>query len=226
VAERLLEQIEKRFPNVMKLSVGQRIPEALRDIARQSGNSQVIVVSQVLIQTSAMAAFIDPTLAANVKRRVDRAGGGLGRGKIALPHSIISRMRGRDGSAGVSSSPTTIDALTAALLGSNPGERNRKFLKDALSATGLKQALNSNPGFTIAIGVHSLYLQPSGPVREEDRYGELKAVNMSRLFAVNIKDGAGPPAKTYQLADPGSVADTRQQGSGTYRYIGRLKIKI
>jgi hypothetical protein len=226
VAKRLLEQIEKRFPNQMKLSAGQRIPEALRDIARQSGNSQVTVVSQVLIQTSAMAAFIDPTLAANVKRRVDRAGGGLGRGKIALPQSILSRMKGRDGSAGVPSSPPTLDTLAAALLGPNPDERNRKFLKDALSAAGLKQALNTNPGFTLAIGVHALYLLPSGPVTEQNHYGELKAVNMSRLFAVNIKDGATPPAKTYQPANSGSVADTPQQGSGSYRYIGRLKVRI
>lgn len=226
VAERLLEQIEQRFPNQIKLSAGRRIPEALRDIVRQAGNSQVTIVSQVLVQTPAMAAFIDPALAGNVKKRVDRAGGGLGRGKIALPQSILSRMKGRDGSAGVPSSPPTLATLTAALLGPNPDERNRRFLKDALSSAGLKQALNANPGFTLAIGVHALYLLPPGPVTEQNRHGELKAVNMSRLFAVNIKDGATPPAKTYQPANPALVADTPQQGSGSYRYIGRLKVRI
>ena len=226
LATKLVEQIEQRLPNQMRLRLRDRIPDALRRIAGLPGQNMVTIVSQVLIQTPAMAAFIDPELRVNTSKRVDRAGGGIGRGKIALPPEILSRWRGRDASVGAKSQPSTSAELAVALLGSNPDERNRKYFFDALSGVDLlKHALHSGPGFTVGIGVHALYHLAPGPVTQERRFGELKAVNLSRLFAVNVRDGAAPPGKTYQLAKPSAVAeDVLQNGSEPFRYIGRLKM--
>ena len=224
-AHQLLEQIGQRLPNQMRLQLRKSIPEALRAIVRLPGTNQVTIVSQVLIQTPAMAAFIDPSLKANAYKRIDQAGGKLGRGKIALPPEILSKWNGRDALVGAASRPPTADELATALLGPNPDERNRKYLKDALSTVELKQALSASPGFTLGIGVHALYHLPAGPVTQQNRYGELKGVTLSRLFAVNVRDGVTPPAKTYQLAKPASVADeVLQNSSESYRYIGRVKV--
>ena len=226
LADRLVEQIDRRLPNQMRLKVRERIPEVLRQLVRLPGINKVTVVSQVLIQTPAMAAYIDPSLKTNTAAKIDRPGGGLGRGKIALPPEILSKWSGRDATVGAAARPPTMAALAAALLGADPDARNSKYLTDALSGTdALRYALNRGPGLTVGIGVHALYHLPAGPITEQNRYGELKAVNLSRLFVVNVKSGVAPPAKSFQLAKPASIADEEiQNGEENFRYLGRIKV--
>jgi hypothetical protein len=223
LAERLKQQIDKRFPNQMHLRSGERIPDALR---RLPGNAQVTVVSQVLIQTAMMASFIDPSLAANNRKIAVKGGTGLSRGKIALPQGVLASWKGRDASVGGRPQAPSMDEIVKSLLGANPNARNQKFLKDALTVKQLKEALNKGPGFTVAIGVHALYSLPEGPVTEQNRFGELQAVNLSRMFAVTAKSGAARPAKMYMTANPGAVAAKSEGGAELYRYIGRMKVNL
>jgi hypothetical protein len=225
--ETLFEQIEKRLPNALRLSIGERIPGALRRMIGSPEPGRVTIVSQVLIQTPLMAAFIDPSLRANAGKRVARAGEGLGRGKIALPPEILARWKGRDARLGAPARPPTVDGMVESLLAGDPDQRNRKHLKDALAGGAmLKFALNANPGFTLGIGVHLLYAAPTRTVTPETRYGTLMAVNLSRLFGVTVKDGAGPPAEIYQNAKPSTTAEELlQNGSESFRYVGRMRVK-
>jgi hypothetical protein len=119
-----------------------------------------------------------------------------------------------------------MDEIVKSLLGANPNARNQKFLKDALTVKQLKEALNKGPGFTVAIGVHALYSLPEGPVTEQNRFGELQSVNLSRMFAVTAKSGAARPAKMYMTANPGAVAAKSEGGAELYRYIGRMKVNL
>jgi hypothetical protein len=227
LAQRLIEQIDNRLPNQMRLRIRERIPQALQKIAGFSGmSSEVGIVSQVLIQTPAMAAFIDPSLKANTGKRIDRPGGGLGRGKIVLPPSVLAKWNGQDAGAGAPTAAQTIDQLAAALLKGNPDERNRKYVMDALSGTDmLRHALSAGPGFTVGIGVHALYQRPTGPVTQQNRFGELQAVNLSRLFVVNVKEGASVPAKSYEMAKPSAVSDEELKNTESFRYLRRISVR-
>jgi len=225
--ETLVEQIEKRLPNALRLTIGERIPGALRRMIGGPDPGRVTIVSQVLIQTPIMAAFIDPSLRANAAKSVPRANEGLGRGKIALPPEILARWKGRDARLGAPARPLTVDQLADNLLAGDPDQRNRKYLKDALASGGmLKFALNANPGFTLGIGVHLLYAAPTRTVTPDTRYGTLMAVNLSRLFGVTVKDGASPPAEIYQNAKPSTTAEEPlTNGSESFRYVGRMRLK-
>jgi hypothetical protein len=99
-------------------------------------------------------------------------------------------------------------------------------MTDALSNTDLlRHALSAGPGFTVGIGVHALYQRPAGVVTEQNRFGELKAVNLSRLFVVNVKDGVGPPAKSYELAKPSAVAEDAIATQEQFRYLRRIGVR-
>jgi hypothetical protein len=222
----LAEQIERRLPNRLRLQIGARIPEALASYIRTPGAGKVTIVSQVLIQTPVMAAFIDPTLRSNAGKPT-RAGSGLGRGKIALPPEILARWKARNSATGAPARPPSTEALINALLPPNGDPRNRQYVKDALAGTDkLRVALGAAPGFTLAIGVHALYAAPSGEVTPENRYGTLLAVNLSRLFGVTVREGAAPPGDLYQELKPASVSEEMLSNAAeTFRYMGRMKVK-
>jgi hypothetical protein len=227
-ASRLAIQIEQRLPNQMRLAIRQRIPQALMGIVGAPAVSDdVTIVSQVLMQTPAMASFIDPSLKLSTVQRVNRPGGGLGRGRIALPQSVLSRWKGQDGRVGAPTAQQTIDQLATALLaGSASDARNRRYVTDALTnADMLRHALATGPGFTVGIGVHALYQRPAGPVTEQNRFGDLKAINLSRLFVVNVRDGVGAPAKAFEKAQPSSVSEDPVSTTERFRYLRRINVQ-
>jgi hypothetical protein len=224
VAEQLVEQIELRFPN-QSAWAGNHIPEALRRLVGLAPRRSVSIVSQVLPATAMLAAYIDPELRANARRRVDRPGGGLGRGRIALPPEVLSRWKGRDPGAGAGKQPLTADELVTALLRPGADERSRHYVREAVgNQAALKQGLGAAPGLTLAIGVHGLYLGPEDAVTPANRYGVLAATNVSRLFALTVRDGAVAPAAPYEQVDPAKATSDPVATSGRrYRYLGRIK---
>lgn len=223
-AVNLLDLLAGKFPNQCGLRLRSRIPEVLRAIAYQPERVMTTVATQVLVCTSAVAAFIDPELRANNRRRIGIGRTGMGRGKIALPDTLLAKWTGADAASGTRAHDLTRDELTASLLGSSPSEMSRKYLQDALSLQDvLKFGLQAAPGFTLALGMHGLYAMPNSPVTNQNRFGELKAQNLSRLFAVAAKDGAGAPGQPYALVDPATASSDVIRAGEKYRYLGRLK---
>jgi hypothetical protein len=225
---RLAQQIDQRLPNQMRLAIRQRIPQVLVGLAGLPAlNDDVTIVSQVLMQTPAMAAFIDPSLMRSTRQRVDRPGGGLGRGRIALPPGVLSRWKGQDARIGAPTAQQTLDQLATALLaGSAPDARNRQYLTDALANVDLlRHALAASPGFTVGIGVHALYQRPAGPITEQNRFGVLRAINLSRLFVVNVRDGIGAPAKAFEKAQPSAVSQDPVNTTERFRYLRRIGLR-
>ncbi|MGO4664453.1 hypothetical protein AB4Z14_21535 [Terrabacter sp. 2TAF16] len=224
-ANRLVDEAAARFPNMPGLSTGDRIPEALRKLCGENPARPVSVVTQALIGTARLSAYLDPQLAANARRHAEPAvpGGALERGRIALPAGILERWRGRD--AGAAAGPVTVPGLVAALAGQGAGPGPVRYLTDALSNPApLKRALSAAPGFTVTMGFHGLYAAAAGPVTPENRYGELKGVNVSRMFALLAKPGSDRPGDLYASLDPARTSADPPPGGRRYRYLGRLKV--
>lgn len=223
-AVNLLDRLAGRYPNQCKLRIGKLIPDMLRAVAYAPERVMTTVTTQVLVCTSAIAAFIEPELRANNRRRVDKGSAGLGRGKIALPDTILAGWNGADAASGSLKRDLTQDEVVARLLGASPSEMSRKYLKDALAQRAvLKHGLDAGPGFTLALGMHGLYSMPTGNVSDANRAGELRATNVSRLFAVTAKDGAGAPGDPYALVDPSKLSSDSLGSGERFRYLGRLK---
>jgi hypothetical protein len=230
LADLLLEQLNKRFPNQVGYRLTERMEDALRRILRLPRRSQATVVSQVLPMTAMIAAFVDPTLKESARKRVSARSPALPRGKIVLPQALLAKWSGRDANMGALPAAEKADDVVRMLLSATPHPAARRFLTDALAHPDpLKFALHAAPGFTLAIGVHALYVRPADqPLTADTMLGNIEgSIHVSRLFAVTAKPGSRPPG-VYQPSDPAKNAENAAEVaglSGSYRYLGRLRLK-
>ena len=175
--------------------IGTRIGDALVGFPKEQ---QVSVVFQVFSATAYFASYVDPTVKERSWQQSAGSPGNLPRGVIGLPQSVLSQWSGTDPAIGTRTAPLTSTQVASLLFGSNTDEKLKKYLNDALSRQeALKFALNADPGMTLALGFLGFYVLPTGggPVANETRYGELKGFNVSRMFAVHVRTGAGAPEK-------------------------------